>query len=558
MWAALLVAEVIAAGAVVDVSTKGELRSSALSEPVADGFGAYLHSLGVTPQARAAYEGNGLVVDGAYAPTLSLIYPSADFFLVMHRGNGRASFAPTPRLRVAVDASGTFGDLDAGAAVRDLSNSRVGQVLGGGNLAQLPFADGVMGALVSYRAAPRLTLGAEARLQGTGSPSPGADEQLLLPFQVRPEASGNATWLLSSTDSVTGALLVKGAAIADKFGVVGAGGHYTGVTPSVAYNRSLFDGVVLTTRLGWLTAVLDEGKQQGLLLHGLPVADGRLQSSVNLPGGGAVEGTLVVGVLPFSDPLGGLLEERVSASVQGAYRLNRDLSFTTSATAFGTLYAIGGNAQVVSEVGTSLGGSVGAVYSLTEWVALTTEVIGTNRVLSDRFGQVSELRPEVTLAVSLTSAWNVFQRGTRPAGTDPRPGRAVGTRPVSLPGSARAFAGGVDDKDDDDDKDALRSFRQSGGDDDLIDAGDLIDLRRRGIEPDQRTLERLERAKAKERNQKAKAGGKAKPGDTDGADADADDSKDVKDAKDTKKKDTKKPDPKGKKAPASTSAPKTP
>ena len=124
--------------------------------------------------------------------------------------------------------------------------------------------------------------------------------------------------------------------------------------------------------------------------------------------------------------------------------MNRALSFTTSVTAFSTLYAIGGNAQIALESSTALGGAVGVAYNITEWIAVTGEALGTNRVVVDKFGRLAELRPDVTFVVGLTGAINLFHEGERPAGTDPRPGRAVGTRPVSLPGSAAAFKGGKD------------------------------------------------------------------------------------------------------------------
>jgi hypothetical protein len=78
-------------------------------------------------------------------------------------------------------------------------------------------------------------------------------------------------------------------------------------------------------------------------------------------------------------------------------------------------------------------------YNLTEWIAVNVEALGTSRVVVDKFGRLSELRPDATFLVSITGAMNLWHVGERPAGTDPRPGRAVATRPVTLPGSARSF-----------------------------------------------------------------------------------------------------------------------
>jgi hypothetical protein len=500
---ALTISTVLAAGTIVDVGARAEGRASILSEQVADGFGNSLMVVGVTPSIRAAYEGQGLVLDGNYAPNLSVIYPSSDYFLAMHRWGGRVDWTATPRLRLSADVNGALGDLDAGAAVRDVGG-RAGAVLGGGNLTQFPFADVVAGGTAVYRWDPRITLTFDTRVEGTGSPTPGEDEELIIPPQVRPEATAGWTYLLTPTDSLTLNLLLKGAAIADKRGVLGNGGSYVGLTPSLAYNHTIMNGVVTSTRAGWLTAVVDEAKGRDALLHGLPLLDERLTSSVNLSGEAAIEGTLLFGVGPFSDPLGGLLEERISAGVQGAWRVNRDLTFTTSATAFGTLYAIGGNALIAQEAQTSVGGSFGVAYNLTEWVSVTAEGLGTTRVISDKFGALAELRPEMTVVVGISGAFNLFHEGVRPAGTDPRPGRSVGTRVVGLPGSAKAFNGKDDDKDKKKKKErsSFRQDRELGKPDDELDEDDVLDRRRRGLTVDEKRLKKRKAEAAEEEEKK--------------------------------------------------------
>ncbi len=495
---ALSASTFLAAGTVVDAVVSGEGRTSFLSEPVADGFSNQLSVVGVTPQLRAAYQDPQLFLDGNYAPNLSLISPSQDYFLVMHRFGGQATYTATPRLRISADAVGAIGDLDAGAAVRDARNSRIAAVVGGGNLSQFPFGDVSAGVNVGYRLDPRLTLNAAVRNNVTGSPSPGEEEQLILPLQTRPEASGSLTWLVTPTDSLTGEVLVKSAIIADRRGVLGNGGGYFGVTPALAYNRTLMNGVVATTRAGWLTAVVDEGTKRDLLLHGLPLVDGRLQASVNLSGEAAIEGSIVGGIAPSSDPLGGLLEERITAGVQGSWRVNRNFTLTTAVNAFGTLYAVGGNAAIAEESQTAVGGSVGFAYNITEWVAVTGEALGTSRVIVDKFGRLSELRPDATFVIGITGAMNLLHFGERPAGTDPRPGRSVGTRPVSLPGTARAFSGKADKKKKPKlTKKDIEDLAKKG----LLDDDDVIDRLRRGVRVDERkllrqSLEARKRAKA--------------------------------------------------------------
>ena len=475
---ALVASSGLAAGTVVDLVARGEVRTSLLSEVVADGFSNQLTAAGITPQIRVAHQGQELFLDANYAPNLNFIYPSADYFLVMHRFGAQASYAPSSRLRFTADLTGAIGDLDAGAAVRDLGNSRAAALVGGGNLAQFPFGDVTGGINAGYRINPRLTFNGAVRNTVTGSPSPGEAEQILLPFQVRPETNGSLTWLLTPTDSITGDLQFRSAILADERGVLGNGGGYAGVTPSVAWNRSLFPGVVGSVRAGWLTAVVDEGKQRDMLLHGLPLLDGALRASVNLSGEGAIEGALVAGVTPSSDPLGGLLEERIGAGVQGAWRVNRNLTFTTSVSSFGTLYAIGGNAVIAEESTTAVGGTVGVAYNLTEWVAVTGEALGSSRIISDKFGRLAELRPDVTFAIGITGAMSLFRDGERPPGTDPRPGRAVATRPVSLPGTSRAFNGRTAATP----RRALtRSDIANMDDDELLNADDAVDRRRRGV-----------------------------------------------------------------------------
>jgi hypothetical protein len=441
----LVAGAALAAGTAVDATARTEARTSFLSAPVADGFSNNLTVVGVTPTLRASHQGEGLFLDANYAPNVSVIYPSSELFLVMHRFGGQASFTVSPRLRLGFDLTGAIGDLDAGAAIRDLGNSRASALLGGGQLTQFPFASVITGGTVGYRLDPRLTLNVSLRNEVTGSPTTSPGEQALLPMQVRPQVDVGGTYLLTPTDSLTADFSLRSAFLADKYGTIGNGGGYVNAMPSVAYNRTIANGVVSTTRAGWATAIVDEGTQRDLLLHGLPLLDTRLQASVQLGGESAIEGTVLFGVSPFSDPLGGLLEERISGGVQGAWRVDRNLSFTTSMSAFSTLYAVGGNAQIALESSTALGGSVGVGYNITEWIAVTAETLGTNRVVVDKFGRLAELRPEVTFVIGLTGAINLFHEGERPAGTDPRPGRAVGTRPVSLPGSAKAFKGTRDD-----------------------------------------------------------------------------------------------------------------
>lgn len=503
--AALTVAAHLAAGAVVDAVIQGEARTSFLSEPVADGFSNQLSVVGITPRIQAAWQGPQLFLEGNYAPSLSLIHPSSDLFIAMNRFGGQASWTPLTRLRVTADAVGAVGDLDAGAAVRDARNSRISAIVGGGNLSRFPFADINTGVNVGYRIDPRLTFNGGVRNGVTGSPSPGEEERLVLPFQLRPELTTGLTYLLTPTDSITGDLQLRSAIIADDRGVLGKGGGYVGLTPTVAYNRTLMNGVVGSVRAGWLTAVVDEGRRRDLLLHGLPVLDGRLQAAVTLSGDAAIEGTIVGGITPSSDPLGGLLEERITAGVQGAWRVNRKLTLTTAVNAFGTLYAVGGNAAVAQQNQTAVGGNLGFAYNLTEWVAVTAEALGTSRVVVDKFGRLAELRPDATFLIGITGALNLWHVGERPAGTDPRPGRAVATRPVALPGSARSFNRSSDERRERPRR-ALtpREVSQlSESELRVLTEDDVADRRRRGVNVDERKL-LLERAKALKETKKRK------------------------------------------------------
>jgi hypothetical protein len=488
LCAALSLGSLIAAGTVVDLGVRSELRTSQLSEPVADGFSNNLTVGGMTPSIRYATQGRETFFDAAYAPNLSLIYPSQDVLVVLHRFNGQANWTPSPRFRLVTDVVGAVGDLDAGAAVRDLGNSRASALVGGGNLTQFPFADVAGGVDAGWRFDGRWTLNGGARLNITGSPSPGEEEQLILPPQARPEVYTGLTYLFSPTDSLGGVLQLRGVTIADERGNVGRGGGLVSVTPTLAYNRALGTGVVATTRMGWQWAVVDEGLKRNLLAHGLPVLDGRLQASVNLPGDSAIEGAAILGMGPFSDPLGGLLEHRVTTGVQGAWRVNRDLTLTTAMTAFGTLYAIGGNAELAQESNTAVGGSVGAAWNLTEWIAMNAEALGTSRVITDKFGRLTELRPELTVLVGLTGAFNAFHEGERPPGTDPRPGRAVGTRPVSLPGSSRAFTGRTSLSTARKERGASEGRQGALDPDDELDDDEVLDRRRRGVTVDERRL----------------------------------------------------------------------
>ncbi len=540
--AAVALSSILAAGSVVDVGIKGEARTSFLSADVADGFGNTLSAVGLTPTVRAAYQGQGLVLDANYGPNLSLIYPSSDYFLLMHRWGGRVDWTASPRLRLSVDTTGAAGDLDAGSAVRERGGagaSNLGQVLGGGNLTQFPFLDIVSGADASYRYDARTTLSAGIRADITGSPSPGEEEQLILPPQFRPEANVGAAYLLTPTDSLQGNLLFKSAIIADKRGVLGKGGGYVGLTPSLSYNRTLMNGVVATGRGGWLTAIADEARGRDFVLVGLPLVDGRLQASVNLSGEAAIEGTVLFGVTPSSDPLGGLIEERITTGVQGAWRVNRDLTLTTSATAFATLFALGGNVELTQESSTSVGGSFGVAYNLTEWVSVTGEALSNMRVVSDKFGALSELAPDLTVVVGLTGTFNAFHEGERPAGTDPRPGRSVGTKSVSLPGSARAFSGKSEKEGEKKKKEsgAFRQEREVGKPDADLDDDDVLDRRRRGLTVDETRLKK-KKAEAKEEEEEK------------------DDKKDPKkDDKKDSKKGTKKPLKGDKKAATTTTTP---
>src|SRR6187397_2787860 len=95
---ALGLSSLIAAGSIVDVGAKAEARTSFLSADVADGFGNTLSAVGITPSVRAAYQGQGLILDANYGPNLTLIYPSSDYLLLMHRWGARVDWTASPRL----------------------------------------------------------------------------------------------------------------------------------------------------------------------------------------------------------------------------------------------------------------------------------------------------------------------------------------------------------------------------------------------------------------------------------------------------------------------------
>ncbi len=435
----------LSAGTTLDATVLGEVRESLLSEPVADGFGNQLSAATVTPALRLAHQNREWLFDVGYAPQLSVVYPSEQYFLVVNRAQTQITYSPTPRLRLAFDAVGSIGDQDAGTAIRSLPNSRVRAVVGGGNLSSFPFGEADGGFTGAYRLDSRLSVNSTARLNMTGTPSAGDDENEILPFQVRPVATVGAAYLLTPTDSVQADIEVRGGAIADDFGVLagrgGGGGGFIGVLPIAGYNRQLIDGVVATTRVGWFMGVVDEGLRTDLIAIGNPLLDVAVRAAVDLPGGGAIEGRILGGLTPTSDPLGGLIEERINVGIQGAWRVNRDLSLTTGIDAFGTLYAVGGNADIADENAATLGGTFAMTYNLGEWVALNASVIGQTNLVADKFGNLVELRPEMIFTVGIIGAMNLFRDGARPQGTDPRPGRIIGEQGVSLPGSARAVTG---------------------------------------------------------------------------------------------------------------------
>ena len=104
---------------------------------------------------------------------------------------------------------------------------------------------------------------------------------------------------------------------------------------------------------------------------------------------------------------------------------------------------------------------------------------------------------------------NLFRDGERPPGTDPRPGRAVATRPVSLPGTSRAFSGRAAPTPR---RSLTRSDIANMDDAALLDADEAIDRRRRGVgEGDDIRREVQARQDAK----KKKAAAAKKPADPD-------------------------------------------
>ena len=436
MWGSLLLVALLPTGVVVDAGGRGEVRETALAEAPAEGgfFGAQ-STLSISPLVRAAWEGPQVFFDGSYAPQLSLVYPSQDLLLLLHRANVRAEYLVEPRVRLSADASGAIGDLDAGAAQRTLASSR-GILVGGGGLTSFPFASITSGAQLAYRSSPRLSFDTRARVDVSGSPGAPESERFVVPLQVRPQLGGSGTWLFSQTQSLTGDVSVLGAVTADQ------GPWSWGLQTTTSWNESLSRGVLLSLRAGVLVDVVgaDPTVQSQLLF--LPVLDGRLRASLNLPDDAAIEGAVVAGLAPFSDPLGGVLEERLSLSFLGGWRANRHLSFSGQVTAFGTLLSVGVASQTALQAQTASTVAAGMSWLINDHWSWDLSALWTGRLLLDKFGRPSQVLNDVGLVAGVTMTFPVYHEGDRPNGTDPRAGRAIGTRAVSLPGSAQSFRGG--------------------------------------------------------------------------------------------------------------------
>jgi hypothetical protein len=431
-----IVAQAIAAGGVVDATVAADARGTAQARL------APSLTLMLRPSVRAALEREGAGVDASYAPQLSLVAPSDAFVALLHTGTVRAEAPLSRRLVLHGSATGAFGDLDPSTAQRTLLAS--GGLLDGADALPYAAAAGDLGARVKVRRGIDVDVAGAASYTGSPAASAGSGTALL-GTTAAASFGANGVFVTGRTSALLADLRLRAAERRDDPLAPDADPRFAGASASLGWRTVFGRGLSLDVAAGALTAVVDpgdgvpvatdrwfgrstkSGNASGLVA--LPEGAVRAVVGLDLAGASALEALVEATLTAATDPLGALLEERLTAAAGLSWRVTRSISARGRLSSFVPVEAFAG----VTAVTASGGVDGGLSFALSPDVALETGLIGTMRLVEDASGRATGLQGDATALLSLTATETLFHTGSRPRGSDPRPGRSVGERRIGDP-----------------------------------------------------------------------------------------------------------------------------
>jgi hypothetical protein len=426
---ALVAVMSLCAGGVVDVGGSAETRALLFGDDAVGTAGVY--SATVRPSVRAAVEHPRAAAQLQYAPSLSALVPARQLLLALHSGNAAAELVLTRRLRLRTLALGSIGDLDPGTSQRELFTS-----LGVIDRARpLSYAAGSAEVGLQAQLSRAATLDVTGALSGVGSPAGAYSSARTEPAPAAVRTLFTRTLGARTSLSITrldgvfidaalrSTTVVDGGPLGDEsaLGVVAFGG----------YRRALMRGAALEVRAGTWTVVADAADGKGRHLLVLPAGDARASATLDLGGGSAIVGDATAGLLPTNDPLGPLIESRFAAQLGVGARFTRDAFLRGAAFVAAPAWVFGARAPVQPGAGLS----ATFQWAFSRDTSLDVSAFSISRMLPREPETPRVVALELAIACGVSGTFNVLHSGSRPRGSDPRPGRSLDEREI---GAARA------------------------------------------------------------------------------------------------------------------------
>ncbi len=414
----LVVAGALAAGVVVDATAAAETRATEAGPTSATdtGGGGLFGALVLRPGLSGAVERGGFALAASYSPQLSMVTTSLAP-AILNAGDLRAEVPFGPRFRLRVNAGGSIGDLDPGTAQGVLSSS-AGLLA---PVAALSFASANAGVGAAARLTRTVSLDVDARGAVTGSPDGSA--------LIAPSTSGglDATlaWQAWRTDAFTVGGEARSLAVDGRGSVVGG-------APTVGWRHQLGPSSGVDARAGLgAVALTTGGADDGV--YALPAFAVAAHALLDVAGSPKLEVNGGAGLDLSNDPLGALLDDRLSASLGLGFRATREISFHVDSAGFWSVFSVNpprkvNGVDIENPVSTALVANRGSIsWEFTDGASLELSALSTTRLVG------SFLATDATVGLSVNGTIPVFHAGDRPEGSDPRAGRDIGVERVAAP-----------------------------------------------------------------------------------------------------------------------------
>lgn len=415
--AVLSVATLLAAGGVVDVAVATEARATQprVDDPAIDTTQAQ-GGFVLRPSVSGAVRHAGFAGTLKYSPGLSMLarqdlstFPEVSYsvlYSVLHSLEAGAEAELGPRARVRSTVVGSVGELDPASAQSALQGSS--GVLD--PLVALPYAS------LATRLGAGFDLSRRTALDATGTfdlaTSLGSDR---IPLTMSPGMDVSGSWQATRADALSAGVNMQGAIVDGRGGFLGGG-------PGLGWRRQLArdTGFALHGGVGAYSASDDESAPINVIL---PRATAELYTLLDLAGESALEAGTRAGVAAVNDPLGTLLENRVSLSVDGGIRFTRDVALRAELTTFQPAFAY---AQRGPTASSTYGGRVALAWLVSDFVSVDAGMVLTTRVVEEKPST------DALVSIALSGTTPVWHTGGRPAGSGTRH-RGIGVSQVGEP-----------------------------------------------------------------------------------------------------------------------------